>query len=566
VLAATATSASDASSSSAIVTSIGGIAKRSNALVKAASRTRRRSLSTRRCYSAGAYFLAREDDYSSVAVRAWIGYVAAGLAGAAVYVAVPGSAWQGALLGLVATAAALAGIRLQGDRRALEAELTRQTSRDAVTGLANRTLFSTRVEEALGRSRASGEPAVNAVLLIDLDDFKTVNDSLGHGAGDRLLGEVADRLRGTLRGGDTCARLGGDEFAVLLAGVSGFGPAIAVAERVLADLREPFTAGGAEVFVRASIGIAVAGGGSTSADELLRDADMAMYAAKTRGKGRYELFAEDMHTVVRSRLELKAELQHALDRREFELHYQPIVELETAAIRGLEALVRWRHPERGLVAPLDFIPLAEETGLIVPLGRWILGTACRQAREWQLRFPSDPPLVLAVNLSARQLQDEALVADVDAALRLSGLPARSLMLEITEHVLIDDADGTIAVLEHLRERGVRIAIDDFGTGYSSLTYLRRFPIDILKIAKPFIDGVAGGADGAKLVGTVIALGESLRLETIAEGIELGEQRDRLLALRCQMGQGYHFARPLEAAALSQLLEDSARPSLRSAAA
>jgi len=447
--------------------------------------------------------------------------------------------------------------------KALEAQLTHQAFHDPLTNLANRALFQDRVEHALARSDRSAEGV--AVLFLDIDDFKRVNDSLGHGSGDRLLAAVAQRLVNATREGDTVARLGGDEFAVLLETLRDHAEALAVAERITAGLRAPVVLDSNDVVVGVSIGIArggIGGGLARAAPELLRNADLAMYRAKAQGKGRYEVFEPEMHAAVLDRLALEGDLRHALEQNEFRLVYQPIVELTTGHVIGVEALVRWDHPRRGVVPPLSFIPLAEDTGLIVPLGRWILEEACRQAAVWNQRSENlssdgDGPSV-SVNISGRQLQHERFVDDVATVLRDSGLPPDRLVLEITEGVIMQETAVTLETLRALKALGVRLAIDDFGTGYSSLSYLQRFPVDILKIDKAFVDGVCRGGNDAALARTIIALGNMLHLHTVAEGIELAQQRSELRALGCDLGQGYLFARPLAAADVDGMLAYPAR--------
>jgi diguanylate cyclase (GGDEF)-like protein/PAS domain S-box-containing protein len=446
------------------------------------------------------------------------------------------------------------------ERKTFEEQLSHQAFHDSVTNLANRALFRDRVAHALERQTRDDNQI--AVLFMDLDDFKTVNDSLGHAAGDRLLAEVGVRLRDCLRSIDTAARLGGDEFAVLLEDGGHDVEAADVAERILRGLDEPFMLEGKEVFVRASIGIAIGteehrDGG---VEEILRNADVAMYMAKESGKGRYQVFEPAMHTTAIQRLELKADLQRALEHREFILHYQPIIELGSGRISGVEALIRWQHPQRGLVPPLDFIPLAEETGLIVPIGRWALEEACRQARELQRDYPSDPPMHVAVNLSVRQLVRQELVSEVAQVLRDTALDPSTLVLEITESVMMSDMDLSIAQLTKLKALGVRLAVDDFGTGYSSLNYIRRFPVDILKVDKSFVDGVSDGGEASALTAAVVELAAILKLQPVAEGIERADQLERLLDLNCALGQGYFFARPLPPENLGQFLAE--RESMR----
>ncbi len=437
--------------------------------------------------------------------------------------------------------AIVAGVAVAEDvtqRRGLEEQLAHQAFHDPLTGLANRALFRDRVEHALAQvGRTTGDVAV---LFLDLDDFKSVNDSLGHAEGDQLLVQVAARLLNATRGSDTVARLGGDEFAVLLANAGG-GEAHVVANRILSSLTRPVQLCAREVAVGASIGIATARAGETT-EELLRNADLAMYQAKARGKGMYEEFAPPMYEAVRDRVSLGSDLHHALERREFRLVYQPVVDLATEAIVGVEALVRWHHPERGVVGPAAFIPIAEESGMILPLGRWVLGEACRQAAAWRALGLEE--LRVAVNISGRQLEHPQLVADVASALGDARLPPAALLLEITEGVVMQDTEASLRRLHELKELGIRLAIDDFGTGYSSLSYLQRFPVDVLKIDKSFVDGVASGGSHAALARTIIALGETLSLRTVAEGIETAEQGASLLALGCRTGQGYHYARPL----------------------
>jgi diguanylate cyclase (GGDEF)-like protein len=435
------------------------------------------------------------------------------------------------------------------ERKRLEAQLVHQAFHDPLTGLANRELLRDRVSHALIVARRQGRSPV--VLFLDLDDFKKVNDSLGHAEGDRLLIAAARRLVSCARASDTVARLGGDEFAILIEDVASPGAYANVVERISELMAQPFPLNGTEVFVNASIGIAVARGDET-ADELLRDADVAMYTAKRGGKGRHATFHAGMHAGVVERLALEAQLRRAVDHGELVLHFQPIVSLRTGALQGVEALVRWQHPELGLLAPARFIELAEETGIVVLLGQWVLREACQHARRWRERFP-ETPLSVSVNVSGRQLQSPDVVEEVRAVLVETGVDARAVALEITESVLMQHSEATLDKLLRLKALGVSLALDDFGTGYSSLGYLQRFPIDILKIAKPFVDDVGGGVSRPALARAIIALGASLRVRTVAEGIESADQWAALAELGCELGQGYHFAEPVPAEAIDDLL-------------
>ena len=446
-------------------------------------------------------------------------------------------------------------IRDISERKNFEEQLLHQAFHDKLTGLANRALFQDRVAHALDRHRRDIDSI--SVLFVDLDDFKTVNDSLGHACGDQLLRECGERLRGCLRPADTPARLGGDEFAILLED-SEESTHIDIANRIMKAFEAPFALDGKEVFVRASIGIATASSanitGISGPDALLRNADIAMYIAKERGKARYEVFQPEMHEAAIRRLELRADLQRAIDNNEFELHYQPMIELHDGEICGFEALIRWMHPTRGLVPPLDFVPLAEETGLIVPIGHWVLQEACRFAAELSREYPEDPARHMAVNLSARQLQHPEVVDQVREVLAETGLPAHTLILEITESAMMTDMNLAIERLEAFKELGVQLAIDDFGTGYSSLNYVRQFPIDMLKIDKSFVDGLVHESSSSSLVATVLELARVLGLRAVAEGVEETDQLDHLQELNCELGQGFLFAKPLNPLGLRQVLK------------
>ena len=435
------------------------------------------------------------------------------------------------------------------ERKEFEEQLAHQAFHDPVTNLANRALFSDRVEHALMRSQR-GFPDI-AVVFIDLDDFKTVNDSLGHAAGDEVLQEVARRLRIAVRPTDTVARFGGDEFAVLLENVNDSSQAADAAARILHALELPHEIEGKQVFPRASVGICLVDREDSvpEAAELLRNADVAMYMAKRDSKGSYRVFEPAMHERVVERLELRAELQQAIDADQLELHYQPVVRLSGHEILGVEALLRWNHPTRGTIPPNQFIPLAEETGLIVSMGRWVLIEACREGVALQKRFERKEPLGISVNLSMRQLQSDSIIKDVRCALETSGLPPESLVLEITESVMLSDTDFAVQRLRGLKALGVRLAMDDFGTGYSSLSYLSRFPVDILKMDRSFV----GAGENVALQSAIIALGASLELDVVAEGIELPEQERSLHDLGCEIGQGFLFARPMPSEDLAAFL-------------
>jgi diguanylate cyclase (GGDEF)-like protein len=437
------------------------------------------------------------------------------------------------------------------ERQTFQQQLWRQAFHDPLTGLPNRALFRDRLEQALNRAERRMRSV--AVLFLDIDNFKLVNDSLGHEQGDALLLTVAERLQACLRVADTAARIGGDEFTLLLEEVSDVEDARAVADRVAAALRAPLVLAGQEVFPTASIGIALSAPRRSRPESVLREADIAMYQAKAEGKDRAAVFDETMHAQAAERLTLEADLRRAIDRGELLVHYQPIVSLRDRAIVEVEALVRWQHPERGLVSPAEFIPVAEATGLIVPIGQQVLEQACRQVVAWQTRDPAQPNLVVSVNLSARQFQHPGLLADIRRAVGAAGLDPHCLKLEITESTVMQDAEAAVAIMHELKTLGIQLAIDDFGTGYSSLGYLKRFPIDTLKIDRSFVNGLGQDAQDTAIVRSVLALARSLGLSVTAEGIETTAHETQLAALECDRGQGYLFARPLAARDVDTIL-------------
>ncbi len=435
-------------------------------------------------------------------------------------------------------------IRDVSDQRAFEAELRHMATHDSLTGLANRELFGDRVTHAL--ERAARTRTQVGVVFIDLDDFKTVNDSLGHLAGDELLRWVAGRLMESLRLSDTAARLGGDEFAVLLEDITDSADAIVIVERIRRSLREPFTLEGREMHVGATLGVAV-GGASRTAEELLRNADAAMFDAKAAGKDQYQVFVPEMHLAARERFDLKADLVAALDGRQFELYYQPVLAVADGALEGVEALLRWHHPDRGVVEPCDFIGLMEETGQIIEVGRWVLREALEQTQRWRARADGAAPWV-SVNLSVRQFHDPDLIVDLADALDASGVAPTELVVEITESVFMGDRDAALTQLTRLKRLGVRLAIDDFGTGFSALSYLQRFRADIVKVDKTFIDSLG---DDSTLTSGIVGLARALGIVTVAEGVEQPGQVVDLRRIHCDLAQGYHLGRPQPAAALDE---------------
>jgi diguanylate cyclase (GGDEF)-like protein/PAS domain S-box-containing protein len=438
------------------------------------------------------------------------------------------------------------------DRKRAEQQLLHDAFHDALTGLPNRALFMDHAKMAIQRSRRD-ESRLFAALFLDLDRFKVINDSLGHMIGDQLLVGIARRLETCLRPGDTVARLGGDEFTILLEDLVETADAAEVAERVQEIVSQPFNIGGHEVFTTASIGIAPSSIGYDHAEDLLRDADTAMYRAKLLGKKRHVMFDKAMHERAMKLLQLEIDLRRAVDREEFFLQYQPIISLDTGEISGFEALIRWQHPERGFVAPNEFISVAEETGLIIPIGQWVLRVACQQMQEWRERLPVGRPLTMSVNLSGRQFSQPDLTEQIATILRETGLPSSCLKLEITESMVMENIDTAIGMLTQLRALGVELAIDDFGTGYSSLSYLHRFPINTLKIDRSFVSRMLDNNENEEIVRTIVTLARSLEMNVVAEGVETTGQLEQLRSLECDFGQGYLFAKPLPTAEAFQLL-------------
>ncbi len=412
---------------------------------------------------------------------------------------------------------------------------------DPLTGLPNRSLFVKRVEQALARV-VSGPGSV-AVLIVDLDDFEDINHSFGHGAGDRLLRAIAQRLEESAGPESTVARLCGDEFAVLMEYAPEKDAVISAAERIGETLRLPVGLGKSEVSISASVGVAVGGSAGDSPEGLLREADVAMHEAKRNGKARHEVFDPGADTTTSGRLLVEAELRRAIEEEELLVYYQPLVVLETGKVRGVEALVRWRHPTYGLIPPAEFVPLAEQTGLIVPIGRWVLEEACRQVRRWQGEHPNDPPLTLSVNVSACQLRQPNLVEEVFRTLENAEFDPCHLKLEITESVLVNDRAST-AALRKLKGAGIELLMDDFGTGYSNLSYLKRLPVEALKIDRSYVNGLGSNAEDTAIVHATVAFAKALKLDITAEGIENDGQLARLKDLGCELGQGYYFAKPL----------------------
>jgi diguanylate cyclase (GGDEF)-like protein len=447
----------------------------------------------------------------------------------------------------------IAALQADAERKRYERQLEYGANYDALTGLANRNLLSDRLRQAIANANRNGK--LVGILLHDLDNFKVINDSLGHDAGDALLKVVAQRMRAVVRETDTVARLGGDEFVIVLPELDNANEAMMVANKLLGELAKPFTVEHQEVYVSASIGVSLYPRDGAQEQTLMKNVDLAMYRAKREGRNTVRYFTEELNAHNRERQKLETALHHALENAEFDLHYQPKINYHTGAVTGVEALVRWNHPTLGVIAPSAFIPLAEETGLIVELGAWVIRTACRQSRAWQ--DANGLPVNIAVNLSARQLDPDQLINTVADALRETGLAAEYLELELTETAIMPDAVEAIGILSELKCLGVRLSLDDFGTGYSSLNYLRRFPLDSIKIDRSFILGVGESANDRAIVKTIVALASNLNMNVIAEGVESLVQADFLKQHGCHEMQGYYFARPLPASQVSELLANHA---------
>lgn len=458
------------------------------------------------------------------------------------------------------------------DRKMAEEQMRHVALHDTLTGLANRALLMDRIDRCIRRSQRTGD-GLFAVIFLDLDRFKVINDSLGHEAGDKLLIAIAERLGTATRqvdtvaraGADHLARLGGDEFVVLLESIRAAEDAIRVCQRILEALSEPFTINGQEIRSCASLGIAISNGKYQRPEEILRDADTALYTAKTEGRANYRIFHPDMHTSAVQRLWMESELRHAIDRKELSVVYQPVFALDSGEIIEVEALLRWRHPERGLILPADFISLAEETGLIFQLGQWVLQEACRQLKQWQTSVAELANLTVAVNVSCRQFNRRDTLEVVRRVLDQTGLDARCLKLEITETAVMNDAAPAIAELTALRDIGVQFHLDDFGTGYSSLGHLHRMPIEALKIDRSFVSAIGSDSMGTSIVQAIIALAHSLDMRVIAEGVENQTQLAELNRLGCNYAQGYHFAKPLSPEDLVAFARKELKPTVALAA-
>jgi diguanylate cyclase (GGDEF)-like protein/PAS domain S-box-containing protein len=443
------------------------------------------------------------------------------------------------------------------EQKRAEAQLRHDALHDALTGLPNRTLFTDRLAHVIELTKRR-QDYLFAVLFLDLDRFKMINDSLGHTSGDQLLMAIARRLETCMRSGDTVARLGGDEFTVLLEDVKDIGDVTDIAERIQRSLNSPFNLNGHEMFTTASIGVVLGTTGRDQPEDLLRDADTAMYHhAKVQGPARHEVFHPGMHDRAVAQMQLENDLRRAIERQEFQVYYQPIVSLEeTSKINGFEALVRWQHPKRGVISPTEFIPRAEETGLIVPLGYWVLREACQQMRAWQVQFPADPPLTISVNISGKQFSQPNLIEQIKQILQETELDACSLKLEITESTIMENAESATDMLLAMRALGIELAVDDFGTGYSSLGHLNRFPVNTLKIDRSFVVSVDTDVEKMEIIRTVVMLARNLGMNVVAEGVETSKELSQLKALECEGGQGYFFSRPLNSEAAAALLAEN----------
>ena len=470
--------------------------------------------------------------------------------------------WSPDEVSILAEFGSMAGTELQlrqllSDWELREQRLRHESVHDALTGLPNRTLFMRRLTDATLRARR-GQDGLFAVLFLDVDGFKLVNDSMGHHVGDDMLVSIARRLEGCVRGGDIVARLGGDEFAILLERIIDVRDAAMVAERVQEALQAPLSVGGYEHATSASIGVALSSGTSEQPEYVLRSADIAMYRAKNSGRGRYEMFDRAMHVEALTRLQIESDLRHAFERDEFFLHYQPIVSLKEGRIIGTEALIRWRHFERGIVSPATFVPVAEDTGLVVPLGRWVLREACRQAREWQSKALNGQHFAMSVNLSVREFAQPDLVKTVASVLEETGLPAQALRIEITESAIIGQKHPAIQTVEQLRALGVAIHLDDFGTGYSALSYLHRLPLDAVKVDRAFIASIDQEERPLHVVRAIISLAHAIGLEVVAEGVTNQRQLELLRGMGCDLAQGFIFSRPCNTEELEALLLSAPR--------
>ncbi len=429
------------------------------------------------------------------------------------------------------------------ERKQMEKQLLHDALHDTLTGLPNRALFMDRLAQQLKKTQ-NQENYLFAVLFLDLDRFKVVNDSVGHLIGDKLLIEIARRLEKSIAPTDTVARLGGDEFTILIENILSIEEATLVAESIDQTLTYPFNIDGYELFTTASIGIALSSQGYENPEDILRDADLTMYNAKERGKARYEVFHCSMRDRAFQRLQLETDLRRGIDREEFEIYYQPITSLQLGTLAGFEALARWKHPTRGFISPSEFIPISEETGLIVPLGSWLLQKACKQLRYWQLQYPEHSPIKISVNLSGKQFREPQLIDEIDRILEVTGLEGKYLKLEITESILIDNLETVTEIILELRKRQIQFSIDDFGTGYSSLSYLHRFPVDTIKIDRSFVTQMQSNRENSAIVKAIVTLAHMLNMDVIAEGIETTSQLAQLKLLKCEYGQGFFFAKPL----------------------